>query len=463
MFKKFIGNKQFYKNLLLVSIPIILSMLITQFVSLLDNLMVGQLSTAEFTGVSIANQFFFIFNLAIFGALAGPGVFSTQYHGAKDLEQVKECIRYKIVLCTVILVIGLTSFILFNEQLFNLFIHEDELVNVLPEDVIKYGKDYLYIMLIGMIPFALSEIFSSNLREAKQTFIPMLANIVAVLINLVLNYIFIFGKLGCPALGVKGAALGTVAARFIACLIVVLYSYISKKHTYNRITLTKILPSKQNFITIFKKSYLLLLNEFLWSVGMLLVNFAYSFEGLEVVAATNIVSTFVNLFGLLGIAIGNGIAILLGQMLGAKRLDEAREDSYKYLAFSVVLGISVALFMYVLRNTVPSLYNMEPNVIKMAEDLIAISALILPIRVYCMTCYFIIRSGGKVFITFLFDSVFTIVIRVTITLAVAVLTNLSIYYVYLISELVEIVKVVLGTMLVKKGIWVVSMTKKIED
>ena len=102
---------------------------------------------------------------------------------------------------------------------------------------------------------------------------------------------------------------------------------------------------------------------------------------------------------------------------------------------------------------------MEDNVIKMAENLIAISALILPIRVYCMTCYFIIRSGGKVFITFMFDSVFTIAIRVPITLAVAVFTDLSIYYVYLISELVEVIKIVLGTILVKKGIWLVSITK----
>ena len=459
MFRKFIGNKQFYKNLLLISIPIILSQLITQFVSLLDNLMVGQLTTAEFDGVSIANQFFFIFNLAIFGALAGPSVFATQYHGANDTEQVKECIRYKIVLCFIILLIGLGVFLVFNEQLFNLFIHEEDLIDVSPADVIKYGKDYLYIMLIGMLPFAICELYSSNLREAKQTFVPMIANITAVLINLVLNYILIFGKFGFPVLGVKGAAVATVIARCIACLIVVVYSYLSKKHSYNKIGFNKILPSKTNFITIFKKSYLLLLNEFLWSLGMLLVNFAYSFKGLEVVAATNISSTFVNLFGLLGIAIGNGIAIILGQMLGAKRLEEAREDSYRYLAFSVVLGISVAILMYILRNTVPSLYNMEDNVIKMAENLIAISALILPIRVYCMTCYFIIRSGGKVFITFMFDSVFTIAIRVPITLAVAVLTDLSIYYVYLISELVEVIKIVLGTILVKKGIWLVSITK----
>lgn len=459
MFRKFIGNKQFYKNLLLISIPIILSQLITQFVSLLDNLMVGQLTTAEFDGVSIANQFFFIFNLAIFGALAGPSVFATQYHGANDIEQVKECIRYKIVLCFIILLVGLAIFLIFNEQLFNLFIHEEDLIDVSPADVIRYGKDYLYIMLLGMLPFAICELYSSNLREAKQTFVPMIANITAVLINLVLNYVLIFGKLGLPTLGVKGAAVATVIARCIACIIVVVYSYLSKKHIYNKIGFNKILPSKTNFITIFKKSYLLLLNEFLWSLGMLLVNFAYSFKGLEVVAATNISSTFVNLFGLLGIAIGNGIAIILGQMLGAKRLDEAKEDSYKYLAFSVVLGICVAILMYILRNTVPSLYNMEDNVIKMAENLIAISALILPIRVYCMTCYFIIRSGGKVFITFMFDSVFTIVIRVTITLAVAVFTDLSIYYVYLISELVEVIKIVLGTILVKKGIWLVSITK----
>lgn len=359
MIKKLFGNKQFYKTLLLVSIPIVLSQLISQFVNMLDNLMVGQLSTAEFNAVSIANQFLFIFNLAVFGAISGPSIFATQYHGAKNLEGVKECIRYKWIVSTIILLLGLIIFTIFDDQLFNLFIHEEELGNINPDDVIKFGKEYLYIMLIGLFPFVLTEIYGSNLREAKQTFIPMISNIIAVVINLIFNYLLIFGKFGLPTLGIKGAAISTVLARVIACLIVLIYTLVNRKYHFSNCVFKKLFPKKDTFVMILKKSYLLLINEFLWATGMMLINHCFSLRGLNVVAATNIASTFSNLFGLLGTSVGTGVAVILGQQLGGNQLKEAEEDSYKYLTFSVFLGIVIAVIMFLLRNSITNLYKMD--------------------------------------------------------------------------------------------------------
>jgi Na+-driven multidrug efflux pump len=151
--------------------------------------------------------------------------------------------------------------------------------------------------------------------------------------------------------------------------------------------------------------------------------------------------------------VGTGMAVLLGQQLGSKKFVEAKEDSYRYISFALFIGIVVGTLMFILRNTVPQLYDFDDSIIKMAETLIMISAFMVPIRVYSITCYFIIRSGGKVFITFLFDSVFTIVIRFGITFIFVLTTNLSIYYIYLISELLEVIKIVVGTVLVNKGIW----------
>lgn len=458
--KKLLGNKSFYKNLLIVSIPIILSQIIGQFVNILDNLMVGQLSSEEFNAVSIANQFLFIFNLTIFGIMAGPSIFATQYHGAKNIDGVKECIRYKWLLSIVILIIGLIIFITCDDLLFNLFIHNEELNDCNPIDVINFGKDYLYIMLIGLIPFIIGEIYSSNLREDKETLIPMIANIIAVGINLVLNYLLIFGKFVFPTLGVKGAAIATVIARIISCLIVMFFAIINKKYRYNNCIFKKFFPKFTTVKLIFKNSYLLLFNEVLWSTGMMLINYCYSLRGLDVVAATNIVSTFTNLFGFFGTSVGSAVAIILGQTLGANKLQEAKEDSVKYLAFSVILGVFVAILMYILKDTIPSLYKMDSSIIDTASLLIAISAIVIPIRVYSITCYFIIRSGGKVLITFLFDSVFTICIRFLVTFFVVYFTNASIYIVYMISELLEIIKIFVGTILVKKGIWIENITKK---
>lgn len=454
MIKKFIGNKEFYKNLIKISLPIILSSLIAQFISLLDNLMVGQLSTAEFDGVSIANQFMFMFNLAIFGATAGPSIFATQYHGAENIDGVKETIRYKWLISFVIFFIGLLIFILFDDALFNLFIHESDLGSVNPEDVIHYGEKYLSIMIFGLLPFVVTEIYSTNLREAKQTFVPMLANIIGVVLNCILNYILIFGKFGALALGVSGAAIATVISRFVCCAIVVIYAHANKKYNFVNCIFKKLLPKKETFIYIFKGSYLLLINEFLWSLGMTLLNYCFSFKGLEVVAAMNIVSTVSNLLGLLGTSVGIGISVILGQQLGSNKLKEAKEDSNKYIAFSVMLGLVITVLMFIIKNPILSLYKFDSNILDLASKLIIISSLMVVVRTYSITCYFIMRSGGKIFITFLFDSVFTIVIRFGITYLFVITTNLNILYIYFISEILEVIKIIIGTILVSKGVWV---------
>lgn len=453
MLKKFIGNKKFYKNLMIVCLPIVLSQLISQFVSLLDNLMVGQLTPAEYNGVAIANQFFFIFSLAIYGALAGPGIFSTQYHGSKNEDGIKECVRYKWLISIIILILGLVIFLLFDDQLISLFIKTNEETTINPIEIAKYGKDYLHIMLIGLVPFVFTEIYCSHLREAKHTVVPMISNITSVFVNLIFNYILIFGNFGAPKLGVTGAAIATVISRFVACAIVVIYAHVNKKYSFVNAVFKKFFPKKETINYILKNSYLLLINEILWSLGMTLLNYCFAQKGPDVLAAVNILSAFSNLFGLIGTSMGTGIAVLLGQQLGAKKFEEAKADSYRYIGFAIALGLVVGILMFILRNTVPKLYEFDDSIIHMAENLIAINACMVVVRVLSITCYFIIRSGGKVFITFLFDSVFTIVIRFGVTYIFVLTTDLSIYYIYLISELLEIIKIIVGSVLVHKGIW----------
>lgn len=460
--KKMFGNWSFYKTLILIALPIVLQQVISQFVNLLDNLMVGQLGTADIDAVSIANQFIFIFNLAIFGAISGPSIFATQYHGNNDIDGIKKCIRYKLLICMIIMVIAIIIFLLFDEQLFNLFIHIDEDNTVDPIVVIKNGHDYLMIMLFGLLPFVITEIYSSNLREAKQTVIPMVASLIAVFINIFLNYCLILGHLGFPRLGVKGAAIATIISRYVSCIFIVVYSHVKrKKYLFMKSLYKKILPDSLFTKTVFKKTYILLVNETLWALGMTLVNQCYSLKGLEVVAACNIVSTFTNLFSLVGTSLGNATAILLGQKLGASKDEEALEDSYKFLSSSFIIGVLVALLMILLRTLVPSLYNTTEKVITLSENLIILSAIITPIRILSTCSYFIIRCGGKVYITFLFDSVFTLFIRVPIAFILAKFTHLDIYMIYFIAEITEIVKVIIGIILVKKGIWIHNVTKEL--
>ena len=195
---RYIGSKAFYRKLFAIMLPILVQNVITNFVSLLDNIMVGQVGTEPMSGVAIVNQLIFVFNLCIFGGLAGAGIFTAQYYGKNDSEGVADTFRAKLYIAAIAAVGFILVFVFAGESLISQFIHEGE-ENLDMEATLRYGKAYLKIMLIQIPPFALQQVYASTLKESGETVLPMKAGIIAVLINLVGNYILIFGKLGAPA------------------------------------------------------------------------------------------------------------------------------------------------------------------------------------------------------------------------------------------------------------------------
>ncbi len=224
---KFIGDRAFYRRLLAVMAPILLQNVITNFVSLLDNVMVGQVGTEPMSGVAIVNQLLFIFNLCIFGGLAGPGIFTAQFYGKGDDKGIRDTLRIKLFIAMASVAVFLALFLACGEELISLFLHQGE------EDLdlaatLGHGMDYLHVMLWQMIPFAVTQMYAGTLRSTGETVVPMAAGVAAVLVNVCFNYILIFGKFGFPALGVVGAAAATVMARCVECLIVVLWTHLHR-------------------------------------------------------------------------------------------------------------------------------------------------------------------------------------------------------------------------------------------
>jgi len=203
-----IGDRAFYAMVLSILIPIIIQNAITNFVNLLDNIMVGQVGTEQMSGVSIANQLMFVFNLCIFGGISGAGIFSAQYHGADNQEGVRHCFRYKLYLSALLIGAALAVFLLRGEFLITRFLHDDSASGRI-EITLSHGTRYLHVMLWGLLPFTLTQVYASTLRETGETRLPMFAGIAAVFVNLVFNYLLIFGHLGFPKLGVEGAAIAT--------------------------------------------------------------------------------------------------------------------------------------------------------------------------------------------------------------------------------------------------------------
>lgn len=451
---KFIGDKQFYKYVLYLAVPMIIQNAITSFVSFLDNIMVGQIGTEQMSGVAIVNQLMFVFNICIFGGVSGAGIFGTQFYGKGDYEGQKYAFRFKMYTSALIAGIALCLFGFCNTQLISLYLSDSGSVGDITL-ALKYGKEYLAVMMVGLVPFALSQTYISSIRETGQTFVPMLAGVIAVITNLILDYILIFG-IGdiIPALGVSGAAIATVIARFVECIIVVVWTHThADKNPYIVGAFASPVIPKNIFKGIFIKGTPLMLNEMLWASGMAVIVQCYAVRGLEVVAAQNISSTITNLFNIIYIQLGSCISIVVGQLLGAGKIEEARDADTKMIFFSVGCCVVVSAIMVVVGRFFPSIYNTEESIKELARVFILISALVMPLCAFSHCSYFTLRSGGKTGITFIFDSVYTWVVMIPFAYILANHTALSIITVFFLVQFTEIIKVTIGFFMVKSGVW----------
>ena len=446
--KKLIGSKGFYKMVLAICIPIVIQNGFTNLASLLDNIMIGQLGTLSMSGVSITNQLLQVFNVTIFGAMSGPGIFMAQFYGKKNKEGVENCFRIKLIIGIIIALLAIFLFYTFGQQLISLYLNDN------PTDSLKtlnYGMDYLKIMLIGLIPFVITQVYSSSLRETGNTVLPMIASVVAVIVNFCINYILIFGHFGFPQLGVTGAAIGTVVSRVVEMSINIVGGY---RNTYLKeaMVLKKVPLSLTK--EMLKRGLPLLCNEILWSISIALISQSYSTRGIIAVAAINITTTVTNFFMIVCYAIGNSISNVVGQQLGAGEIEKAKDYDLKMLFMNFVMCLAIGIVLFNVSSLIPQIYNTSLEVKALASQLLKIAACMLPIISIYYSSYFTMRAGGKTFLTFLFDSGYTFVFTFMSALLLTRLTSLPILTVYLLVQCVDIPKATLGLVLVRKGIWV---------
>ena len=459
MLRKYIGDRAFYRRCLAVAIPIIIQNGITNFVSLLDNIMVGQVGTVPMSGVSIVNQLLFVFNLCVFGASSGAGIFTAQFHGSQDHKGVRHTVRFKLLVCSAISLLGCVIFLAAGDRLIGLYL-TGEGDAATAAGALSFGLDYLKIMLIGLLPFALSNAYAGTLRETGKTLVPMVAGIAAVLVNLVLNYVLIFGHFGAPALGVAGAAWATVISRFVELMIVAGWTHLHPdRNPYVRGLFRSAYIPGRLLRDITVKGLPLLVNEFLWASGMAIMNQCYSTCGLDVVPAMNISSTLFNLSSVVFLSMGNAVGILMGQMLGAGSTGEAiRDSNRKLLAVSIASGLFFGGLMACFSGIFPKIYNTTEEVRTLATWLICVNACAMPFNSYTNATYFTLRSGGQTMVTFLFDSCFVWTVCVPLAYCLSRFTNLPILPLFIICQSAELIKCLLGGYMLKQGKWIQNLT-----
>ncbi|MCM1086674.1 MAG: MATE family efflux transporter [Muribaculaceae bacterium] len=458
--KKFIGDKAFYKMVLAVAVPIMIQNGITNFVGLLDNIMVGQIGTEQMSGVAIVNQLLMVYYLCIFGGLAGAGIFTAQYFGQKDDEGIRYTFRYKFWMALLLTAGAVLLLIFGGEGLIQNYLSGSSDGGD-PAAALRYGQSYLQVMLFGLPAFMWVQIYVSTLRECGETVVPMKAGITAVCVNLCLNYLLIYGKLGLPALGVVGAAIATVVSRYVEAAIVILWTHRHKEQNRFVVQLYSTLKVPGHLVgKYFIKGAPLLINETLWSAGMAMLTQCYSVRGLRVIAGLNIANTINNVFNVVFIAMGDAVAIIIGQLLGAGKMEEARDTDNKIIAFSVCSCVGIAVLMSLVAPLFPQIYNTTQDVKTLAVQFILAQALFMPQAAFIHAAYFTLRSGGKTVVTFLFDSVFVWCVSVPVAYALSRFTQVHVIVIFAMVQIADWIKCVIGFLLVKKGVWMQNIVEK---
>lgn len=458
---KYIGDRAFYMAVLGIVIPVVIQNSISNFVSLLDNMMVAAVSTNQMNGVSIANQMVFVFNLCIFGGVAGPGIFSAQFFGAGDHKGVRNSFRYSIVIAAIVSACAIVIFALFRSPLVNSYINNPASPEAAAE-MLEVGSDYLLIMMAGLVPFAISQAYASILRSCGETKIPMFAAVASVLVNLVLNALLIFGLLGFPEMKAQGAAVATVISRYVEMLIIVVVAHArSVKYpsnpayrflegAYRHFTIPMSLVKR---ITI--KGLPLLCNEAAWSMGMAMLAQLYSRLGTDVVAAQTITSTLANLFNVFFISMGTAASVMVGQPLGMSDFEGAKRNVRRIMFFQMCLCFTIGTIMFFVSPLLPYCFKEADAAIReIATGMLCVTACAMPVNGFAHCSYFILRSGGRTIITFLFDSAYTWLIPIPLVFALVTYTNLPVLAVFICAHIADLIKVALGAILLKKGVWI---------
>lgn len=456
-------NKQsIYKKAFYLALPMMIQSGITNAVGLVDNLMVGSLGTESITAVSISTQLIFVYAISVFGALSGPSIYTAQYYGYGDTEGVRKVFRLKWWVAGFCMLVGALVFLFFSEQIITLYLL-GESADIDAALTLSLAKDYIRIMLIGLVPFSISQIYASHLRETGDSVKPMVSGICSVVFDIAFNYILIFGHFGFPALGVRGAAIATVLSRIIEFIVIVVWSHMRKDmHLFLVDVYKTFLIPRDVAKKIIVKGLPIYINEFLWSGGIAVLTQCYSLRGLEIVAGLNISNAICNLLNVTFVSLGGAVGIVIGQLLGAGDFKNAKSGAIKLTWFTGAVSAVVAVFLIAISGIFPEAYNTTDVIKDYGKYFIIITALFFPVQGIFNSLYFVLRSGGKTIVTFLFDSVFTWLITIPIAYYLCLGTNLSVLIIYTTIMAADIIKILVGYVLVKKGVWVTNLVDEIQ-
>lgn len=439
-------DKEFYKKLLKVALPIALQSLVVSSLNMFDTVMVGTLGEKAVASVGIANQFFFLLSLVFFGVSGGCSMYLSQYWGKKDNENIKRIIGVGIITTLVVGLIFTMVALIFPRGIITIFSRDEE--------VIPLAISFLRIVSISYVFTGISVVLSSSLRCMEKTFVPMVVSFIAVAINIILNYILVFGKFGFPTLGVDGSALATLIARLIEFGVIVYVSFNKRSVIHGKIK-EFFDFNKRFYFKIIKDVLPVVVNESCWALGTVSYSIAYGFIGTAAQASIQICNTVQNLFMVIAFGVANGSLVMIGNVIGAGDEKKGKEYAGKFGVIAILIGVTLGIFMTASAPLVMKLFKVSQEVVKDSIYILIVMSLIAPVKVFnIVTVVGILRGGGDIRRA-MYIEVFTMwCIGVPIAFLGALVFKLPVYLVVALICLEEAIKFVLCLTRLKSNKWI---------
>lgn len=452
MFIDLKNDKKFIRDLLILSIPIVLQNLIGASLNLLDNIMIGSLGENEIAATGIATQFYMLYYNSVNGIVMGAGIFMSQYWGQKDVKFIHKFMGISLLFSLITAILFSLLGVIIPNHIIGIFTKE--------ESVLALGQSYLAAIAPSYIFNSISLSYAMALRSVGYTKIPMFASLIGLFFNGFLNYLFIFGKFGFPELGVTGAALGTTVARFMEMSFILYVTYIKEKNVIAgkfKEMFSFTLPLIKKYI---KTAIPVIFNDVMWIAGITVYFIAYSKLGTNATATMQISNTINNAFNIFAIGIAIASSIMIGNMIGAGKEKEVKEAAIKINIFGLFLGVVVGSIFFVGAPYITSIFKITPETRANVITVLRIMSLVVPIRFFgIVQIVGVLRGGGDVVYAIMTELVAVWGIGVPLSFLGATYFNYPITIVYALTCLEEPFKMIVTIPRLISGKWIKNLIK----
>jgi putative MATE family efflux protein len=428
----FLRDRSFIRELLVIAIPISFQQLINASLNMIDVIMVGQLGETAIAALGLSNQVFFVLILILFGATSGMAIFTAQFWGRREIEPIRKVLGMSLITATLVALIFMLAAILIPETVLGFYTKDAE--------VIKLGSSYLHIVGFSYIPIAIATAYIAVLRSIQLIRLTVIATVSALIFKTILGYGLIFGIGGLPALGVRGAAIGT-ASGWTLELVLLLFLIYNQKTPLAANPLTFFSFDITFFTRVLRTVLPAVANEMFWSLGITTYNAIYAHIGTDSIAAINVNATIEELGFVVFIGLGNACAVMVGNRIGAGQKEEAYEIVRRVVVMGVMFAVSVGAIIFLLRDVVVGLYDLSPSGENNVRWLLLVMASTLWIRMFNFSVFIgALRAGGDTRFALIMEICSIWLIGVPAAYIGAFVLHMPVYLVYLMVVLEEVAK-----------------------